>query len=67
MRTFYIIVVGTLIVVFGATLFPTMRLMTGYVDTTGFPPLLKAAVTFTPYAFLLFVVYAINWMRNHAP
>lgn len=65
MRNYYVIVVATLLVVFGMLLYPTVHFAisggTGYsgLDKTGFLPLTAAAVTLLPYAFLGFVIYAI--------
>ncbi len=59
MRTYYIIVVGILLVVFGMLLYPTLHIVIGGVDLTGFLPLTASATILLPYAFLGFVVYAI--------
>lgn len=62
MRTYYIIIVSGLLVVFGLLFFPTLNIVVGSVNVTaaaGFLPLTGAAVTLLPYAFLGFIVYAI--------
>ncbi len=60
MRTYVIIVVSGMLVIFGILLYPSLHSLNSTVDTTGFLPLTKAAVYFIPYAFLLFIFYLIN-------
>ncbi len=67
MRTYYIIVVSVLLVVFGLLFYPTLHLVVGNVDVSTVPtpthipflPLTASAVTLLPYAFFGFVVYII--------
>ncbi len=60
MRNAYIIVSIVILVVVGLQLFPTAHILIDAVDTTGQLPLVASAITFLPYAFLLFIIYAIN-------
>lgn len=59
MKLFIILSVTMVLIVIGLLLYPSIRLLVGYIDTTGFLPLTAAAVTAFPYIFLLFIVYAI--------
>ncbi len=60
MRNAWVIVSIVMVVVIGLLSFPTVHLLIDAVDTTGQLPLVASAVTFLPYAFLLFIIYAIN-------
>ena len=64
MRTYYFIVISVLLVVFGVLLYPTIHLVVGFVDTTGFLPLTKAATIALPYIFLAFIGWAIFQMKK---
>ena len=59
MRSFYIIVISVMLIVLGMLFYPTVHTMVGGADTTGFLPLTTASLTFLPYAFLAFILYAI--------
>ncbi len=59
MRTYYIIVVAVIAVVFSLLLFPTLHIVVGDVSLVGFLPLTASATVLLPYAFLAIVVYAI--------
>jgi len=60
MRTYYIVIISGLLVVFALLFFPTIHLNVGtYVDKTDWLPLTAFGATLIPYAFLGFVVYAI--------
>ena len=58
-KWFFIGTIIVLLMVFGALIYPTLHSMVDDVSTTGFLPLLAAAVVGLPYMFLGFVVYAI--------
>jgi len=58
-KWFFLITVAILLLVFGMLTYPTVRTIVGNTDTTGFVPLLAAAVTLLPYGFLGFAVYAV--------
>ena len=47
------------LVAVGLLLYPTIKEQFGFVDTTGWLPLVTAAFTVVPYAFIGFVIYAI--------
>jgi hypothetical protein len=64
MRLFYAIIIGGILVVLGLLFYPSIHLITGAVDTTGFLPLLSAGVAFMPYAFLGFMVYAVIQLKK---
>lgn len=64
MRTFYIIVIGGILVVLGLLFYPSVHIVVGATDTTGFLPLLSGAVAFMPYAFLGFMIYAVIKLRG---
>ena len=59
MKPAYFIAIAVIVVVVGMLTYPSLHGFVGTVDRTGFLPILSAAITFLPYAFLLFVVYAI--------
>ena len=59
MRTYVIIVVSGMLIIFGILLYPTLHSMVGDVSTTGFLPLTTDAVILMPYAFMGFVFYLI--------
>jgi hypothetical protein len=59
MRTFYIFVIGGIILVLMLLFFPTVNKMVGSVNVGGFLPLLAAATTFLPYAFIGLAIYGI--------
>jgi hypothetical protein len=64
MRTFYIVVIGGMAVIFGMLLFPPLRFMTGTVDVSSLPALTQSLVAFWPYILLLFVLYAIHKLKQ---
>ena len=67
MRTFYIITIGVVLVVFGLLLYPTLNKVVGSVNVSvgaGFLPLTAAAVKLLPYAFLGFIGYIIIKMSG---
>ena len=59
MKGSYLVVIALVLVVIGMLLYPSLHDLIGGVDTTGYLPLLKAAVISMPYLFLGFIVYAI--------
>jgi hypothetical protein len=59
MRTFYIFVIGGIILVLMLMFFPTVNKMTGLVDISGFLPIIGAATTMLPYAFIGLAIYGI--------
>lgn len=59
MRGYYIFVIAMVVVAVGMLLYPTIKDMYGYVDTTGWLPLVTAGFTLIPYAFIGFIIYAI--------
>jgi len=64
MRTFYFFFLAGLFIVMGMLLFPSLHLIVGGIDMTGWYPILKSAVTLLPWGFLGFIVYAIVKMRG---
>ncbi len=60
MRNAWVIVSIMLLVVVGLLLFPTAHIIIDAVDTTGQLPLVTSSIKLLPYAFLTFIVYAIN-------
>lgn len=59
MKAYYLAVIAVLLVVFGMLLYPNIRELLGFIDTTGWLPLTKAGFTALPYLFLLFILYGI--------
>ena len=59
MNTYKFLVFSGFAIIATLLLYPTVRSMVNQANTTGFLPIIKASVIFLPYAFLLFLVYAI--------
>jgi uncharacterized protein with PQ loop repeat len=60
MRTAYLIAIGGVLIVCALMFFPTLHQVIGLQNSTEAVPLVRATATFLPWAFLLFVFYAIN-------
>ncbi len=59
MKTFYAIVIGGMMAVLAMLTYPTLSGFVSVTDTSSFLPLVTAAFTLLPYAFLGIVIYAM--------
>jgi len=54
MRSFYLVIIGVVVVIVVIYMFPTVRTMLGLIDTSDWVPLMRAWLAFIPW-FLLIV------------
>ena len=64
MRTAYAIAICIMLVTLGMVMFPSLHGIVSGISIASYLPLVGASVTFLPYAFLLFIVYAIYKTRG---
>ena len=59
LRTFYVVIIGGMLLVLGMLFYPSLHDIVGVVDRTGFLPLLSTSLIVLPYVFLGFILYGI--------
>jgi hypothetical protein len=64
MKTYFIIIISGLMVIFGLLLYPTIRTIVAAQSTTNELPITTAARYLVPLALLGFVIYGINRLRK---